>query len=64
MGAANCTTNGRLIAIHAGLDVLRQARSTAVQSLARLRGVGYNALALAVGIISGLALLSSPLAET
>ena len=37
--------------------MLRQTRSTAVQSLAKLRGVGYNALALAVGLASGLALV-------
>jgi ABC-type uncharacterized transport system permease subunit len=39
--------------------VLRQRKSTAVQGLARLRGVGFNALSLAVGIVSGLALVAA-----
>ncbi len=39
--------------------MLRQRKPTAVQTVARLRGVGYNALALAVGIVSGLALVAA-----
>ena len=38
--------------------MLRQPKPTAVQTrLARLRGVGYNALALAVGVVLGLAIV-------
>jgi simple sugar transport system permease protein len=39
--------------------MLRQTRTTAVQAVARLRGVGYNALALAVGILAGLGLVGA-----
>ena len=39
--------------------MLRQRKPTAVQTVDRLRGVGFNALALSVGIVSGLALVAA-----
>lgn len=58
-GSENRIEKWRIATFWAGLLRFRQTRPAAVGSLARLRGAGYNAFALAVGLLSGLAIVAA-----